>query len=90
MGRWVPVYSSRNEDRLPDYHRMDLSLTYRTARRVAGKRWSTEWNLSLYNAYSRHNVWSVAYSYSQAEDKPRAAVIYLFPILPSISYSVLF
>ena len=61
--RWVPVYSSRNEDRLPDYHRMDLSLTYRTKRRVANKRWSTEWNLSLYNAYSRHNAWSVAFTF---------------------------
>ena len=57
--RWVPVYSSRNEDRLPDYHRMDLSVTYRTKRRMAEKRWSAEWNLSLYNAYSRHNAWSI-------------------------------
>ena len=81
-GSFAPVYAGRNEGRLPDYHRLDLSLSLKTER--------GEWDFSLYNAYSRHNVWSVAYSYSQAEDKPRAAIIYLFPILPSISYSVLF
>ena len=79
-GSYAPVFGARNEGRLPDYHRLDLSLTLKA--RVG------EWNFSLYNAYSRHNVWSVAYSYSQAGDQPRAARIYLFPILPSISYSV--
>ena len=90
MGRWVPVYSSRNEDRLPDYHRMDLSLTYRTARRVAGKRWSTEWNLSLYNAYSRHNAWSVAFSYNREEEQAQALKVYLFTIIPSLSCNIQF
>jgi len=88
--RWVPVYSSRNEDRLPDYHRMDLSLTYRTKRRVANKRWSTEWNLSLYNAYSRHNAWSVAFTYGRLEDEPQAAKVYLFTIIPSLSCNIQF
>ena len=90
MGRWVPVYSSRNEDRLPDYHRMDLSLTYRTGRRVAGKRWSTEWNLSLYNAYSRHNAWSIAFNYNKKEDAAESAKVYLFTIIPSLSCNIKF
>ena len=90
MGRWVPVYSSRNEDRLPDYHRMDLSLTYRTKRRVAGKRWSTEWNLSLHNAYSRHNAWSIAFTYSKKDEEPQSAKIYLFTIIPSLSCNIQF
>ena len=90
MGRWVPVYSSRNEDRLPDYHRMDLSLTWRTKRRVAQKRWSTEWNLSLYNAYSRHNAWSIAFTYSKKDEEPQAAKIYLFTIIPSLSCNIQF
>ena len=90
MGRWIPVYSSRNEDRLPDYHRMDLSLTYRTARRAAQKRWSTEWNLSLYNAYSRHNAWSIAFHYNKKEDAAESAKIYLFTIIPSLSCNIQF
>ena len=90
MDRWVPVYSSRNEDRLPDYHRMDLSLTWRTKRRVAQKRWSTEWNLSLYNAYSRHNAWSIAFTYSKKDEEAQAAKIYLFTIIPSLSCNIQF
>lgn len=87
---YAPVFTARNEGRLPAYHRLDLSLTLKTRKRVENRRWSGEWNFSLYNAYSRHNVWSVAYSYSRYEDKPRAAKIYLFPILPSVSYNIQF
>ena len=90
MGRWVPVYSSRNEDRLPDYHRMDVSLTYRTKRRVAGKRWSAEWNLSVYNAYSRHNAWSIAFTYSKKDEEAQSAKIYLFTAIPSLSCNIQF
>jgi len=90
MGRWIPVYSSRNEDRLPDYHRMDLSLTYRTKRRAAEKRWSAEWNLSLYNAYSRHNAWSVAFTYNRKEDTAEAGKVYLFTVIPSLSCNIKF
>ena len=81
-GSFAPIFAGRNEGRLPDYHRLDLSLTWKTK---AGA-----WDFSLYNAYSRHNVWYIAYSYSQADDKPRAAKVYLFPILPSVSYSFRF
>ena len=90
MGRWIPVYSSRNEDRLPDYHRMDLSATYRTKRRAEGKRWGAEWNLSLYNAYSRHNAWSIAFNYSRKDEEAQAAKVYLFTIIPSLSCNIQF
>ena len=90
MDRWIPVYSSRNEDRLPDYHRMDVSLTYRSKRRVAGKRWSTEWNLSVYNAYSRHNAWSIAFTYSKKDEEAQSAKIYLFTAIPSLSCNIQF
>ena len=87
---YAPVFTARNEGRLPAYHRLDLSISLKTRERVENRRWSGEWNFSLYNAYSRHNVWSVAYSYNRYEDKPRAAKIYLFPILPSVSYNIQF
>lgn len=89
-GSYAPIFTSRNEDRFPDYHRLDLSLTLRTKSRVEKERWSGEWNFSLFNTYSRHNVWSLTYSYSQFEDKPKAVKLYLFPILPSVSYNILF
>ncbi len=89
-GKWVPMYSGRNEDSLPDYHRMDLSVTYRTKGRVQGKRFSGEWNLSLYNAYSRHNAWSIAFNYNRKENSAEALKVYLFTIIPSIAYNITF
>ena len=89
-GTWVPVYSGRNEDSLPDYHRMDLSLTWRTKGRVREKRFSGEWNLSLYNAYSRHNAWSIAFNYDREESSAQALKVYLFTIIPSVSYNIQF
>ena len=90
QGKWIPLYSARNEDSLPDYHRMDLSLTYRTKGRAQGKRFSGEWNLSLYNAYSRHNAWSIAFNYNLKEDSAETLKVYLFTIIPSISYNITF
>ena len=87
---WKPVYSARNEDRLPDYHRMDLSLTYKTKGRLKGKRWSGEWNLSVYNAYARHNAWSIAFNYNREEEKAEALKVYLFTAIPSLSYNLKF
>lgn len=89
-GSYAPIFTSRNEKRLPDYHRMDLSLSCKTRGRLENKRWSGEWTFSVYNAYSRHNVWSMVYSYSQHDDKPRAVKMYLFPILPSFAYNIIF
>ena len=90
LGKWTPIYSGRNEDSLPDYHRMDLSLTYRTKGRVQEKRFSGEWNLSLYNAYSRHNAWSIAFNYDRKENEAQALKVYLFTIIPSLSYNIKF
>ena len=87
---YVPIYSSRNEDSMPDYHRMDLSLTARTRRRAGGKPWSSEWNLSLYNAYSRHNAWSLAFGYNSQTHEAEVLKVYLFTIIPSISYNINF
>ena len=89
-GSYASIYSSRNEDSLPDYHRMDLSLTMKSRRRAEGKPWGSEWNFSFYNVYSRHNAWSLAFLYSQTEDRPMAMKVYLFTIIPSISYNVYF
>lgn len=87
---YVPIYSSRNEDQMPDYHRADLSLTLRSKRRVAGLRWSSEWNFSVYNLYGRHNAWTVSYGYNKREDRMDARLVYLFSVVPSVSYNLKF
>ena len=89
-GSYTSIYAHRNEDSMPNYHRMDLSLTLKSRRRAEGKPWGSEWNFSFYNVYSRHNAWSVAFLYSRKEDRPMAMKVYLFTIIPSVSYNVYF
>jgi len=90
MNNILPVYTGRNEYRLPAYHRMDLSFTLR-GKEKPGKRWRGEWNLSLYNAYARKNAWTI--NFVQDEDQPDvtyAEKTYLFSIVPAITYNFIF
>lgn len=89
-GSYTSIYSARNEDSMPDYHRMDLSLTVKSKRRAEGRPWGSEWNFSFYNVYARHNAWSVAFEYSKREERPLAMKVYLFTIIPSVSFNVYF
>lgn len=89
-GRYVPVYSERNGYRMPDYHRMDFSLTYK-GKESESKKFHSEWNLSIYNAYARKNAWVI--NFVQDEKYPSrtyAEKTYLFGIVPSITYNFYF
>jgi hypothetical protein len=88
-GEYFPVYSGRNEYRRPDYHRMDLSFTY-VPRPDTGKRRHGEWNVSLYNAYGKKNPWMITYDQNEDTGRPYAEMIYLFGVVPSITYNFKF
>jgi hypothetical protein len=90
MGNILPVYTGRNEYRLPDYHRMDLSVTLHDKKKQ-GRKWYSEWNLSIYNVYARKNVWTL--NFIQDETDPNltyAEMTYLFSIVPAITYNFRF
>ena len=90
MGNILPLYTGRNEYRLPDYHRLDLSISFK-GKEKAGKRWRGEWNISVYNAYARKNVWTL--NFVQDETQPEvtyAEMTYLFSIVPAITYNFRF
>lgn len=89
-GTYIPVYDGRNTSRMPDYHRMDLSVTL-AGKKKPGKRWHGEWNFSLYNAYGRKNPWYI--NIQQDRDNPSetyAEMVYLFSFVPSITYNFTF
>lgn len=87
-GTRLPMYSERNRDHFPDYHRLDLSLTLQSGRVPAGKRWHGEWNFSVYNVYARHNAWALDFQYDDESEQIKASKIYLFTAIPSISYTL--
>jgi len=80
-GRLVPYYTSKNAYRLPDYNRLDLSITWTINKH-------SNLNFSVYNAYNRQNTYSI--TFRQNPDNPnqtQAVRTTIFPILPSITYN---
>ncbi|MDR1406919.1 MAG: TonB-dependent receptor [Tannerella sp.] len=88
-GEYFPIYSGRNEYRRPDYHRLDLSFTFSPDKNSA-KRWKSEWNVSLFNAYNKKNPWIISYLQDADHGLPYAEMMYLFGIVPSITYNFKF
>lgn len=79
---------SRNESRYPSYHRLDVSLTWKT-RAKQWKKWEGEFNLSVYNAYAHKNTWAVTFELDE-DGKLITNKMYLFSAVPSISYNFKF
>lgn len=86
----VPVYTARNEYRMPDYHRLDVSFIIKRKQRENMK-WDWEWNFSIYNLYGRKNAWSIGFV--EEEDNPGvtyAEKTYLFGMVPSVTFNFKF
>jgi outer membrane receptor protein involved in Fe transport len=75
-----------NRGRLPDYHRLDLRLT--TYARWFGWKWS--WYLDIINVYNRQNVIGVFYRVNRETLELIERRSTMFPILPTIGFSVTF
>ncbi len=90
MGTIIPLYTTRNSYRYPDYHRLDFAISYRP-RAKSGRKWQGEWNLSVYNAYNRKNAWAINFVQDRANpNQTYAEMTYLFSILPAITYNFKF
>ncbi|MCA1744178.1 MAG: hypothetical protein LC643_00405, partial [Bacteroidales bacterium] len=91
QGGIVPLYSARNAEKMPDYHRMDLSLTLREKHKP-GKKWQGEWNFSIYNLYGRKNAWAINFVGDDDLDAyyKEAEKTYLFSVVPSVTYNIKF
>jgi hypothetical protein len=78
-------YSDRNEYRLPDYHRLDLTMTLEDKVK-RNSRYRGEWNFSIYNLYGRKNAYAI---YFDKDGRARKISI-LGAIFPSLSYNFKF
>ncbi|MFW5707747.1 MAG: carboxypeptidase-like regulatory domain-containing protein [Bacteroidota bacterium] len=96
-GSTVPVYDRLNNDRLPDYHRLDLSLSWIIGR--PHHRYQHNLTLGLYNLYNRINP--IAINFNKVETQNGNFVVpadyfgtheimstqkYLGGIMPSLTY----
>lgn len=92
----VPVFTERNAERLPAYHRLDISATL-TPRKNKNRKWQGEWVFGLYNLYNRANAASITFRNdgneivnNQQSITNEAVQTSIFGIVPGITYNFKF
>jgi hypothetical protein len=85
-GIQITGYSRRNEYRLPDYFRSDLSLTIE-GNLKKDKFAHGSWNISLYNVTGRNNPYSVYFKNNEGKVKGYRLSIF-GTMIPSITYNL--
>ncbi|MBR2958150.1 MAG: TonB-dependent receptor, partial [Bacteroidales bacterium] len=84
----IDFVESRNNFRLPAYHRMDVSVNFHKKKKHGVR----TWNISVYNLYNRQNPFIIYPKTSERYDghgtqySTSLMQRSLFPILPSVSY----
>lgn len=79
---------SRNNFRMPAYHRMDVSVNFHKQKKHGVRTWS----VSVYNLYNRQNPFIIYqsdnyhYNYDGVHYGSALVQLSIFPILPSLSY----
>ena len=89
LGLTVPIYGGRNQSRLTDYHRLDLSVTL-TPRKNKDRKWQSEWVFGFYNIYNRRNAASYSFEENRETGQNEAIRTSIFGIVPAISYNFKF
>ncbi|ETN94066.1 TonB-dependent receptor [Zhouia amylolytica] len=88
-GLSIANYGLRNKNRLPSYHRVDISATYIPNRKPA-KRWKGEWVFGIYNIYNRKNAASITFGQNRKNGANEATRTAIFGIVPSVTYNFKF
>jgi len=88
QGNTLYYYADRNSNRIPDYHRLDLSVNY-DFKKNERRRTKQSLNFSIYNLYARRNAYSV--TFRQNEDNPNVSEAVRMSIIgsmiPAITYN---
>jgi len=87
-GKTIMLYSERNADRMPSYHRMDIGATWIVKKT---RTFESSWTFSLYNAYAQENAYSITFRNTEKDaTKTEAIQTTLFKLVPSFSYNFKF
>ena len=76
--------SDKNSLRLPDYHKLDLSVSYNWSGTVADKILS----LSIFNVYNHKNIWYKKYDIQ--EDEISVTNVNYLGFTPNVSFTIKF
>jgi hypothetical protein len=87
-GNTLAYFNDRNGFRIPNYHRLDFSITYKSPSRR--KLWGGDWVFSIYNVYGRKNAFSVFFK-DELGSPPQPYKMSILGIpFPSLSYNFKF
>ena len=89
-GLVVPFYGLRNEERLPDYHRLDIAATLTPKKKNPDTSWKSEWVFSIYNIYNRMNAASINFRENSDTGVNEAIKTSIFGIVPSVTFNFSF
>ncbi|GGD31357.1 TonB-dependent receptor [Flavobacterium orientale] len=89
LGITVPNFTSRNDSRLPTYHRLDVSATL-TPSKNKNRKWQGEWVFGFYNIYNRQNAASITFRQNDETARNEAIRLSIFGIVPSATYNFKF
>lgn len=94
-GNFIPHFKERNNARLPNYHRLDLSVKYdgrKFKKDGSPKKNESFWIFTIYNVYARQNAYS--YFYRESATNPGLAEIVQYSIfgtiIPAVTYNFKF
>jgi hypothetical protein len=84
----IPYYTGRNGYRMPDYHRLDIGVTWQ---RKKFKKFESNWNFSIYNVYARENAYAINFQPDPKDPtKMQAVQLSLFRFVPAVTYNFRF
>lgn len=87
-GNNLAYFKDRNQQRLPDFHRLDFSVNFKL--NGQGKFFEGDWTFSVLNVYGRKNPFSIFFD-DAPQQPPQAFRLALLGIpLPSLSYAISF
>ena len=89
QGLTIPYFGLRNEERLPDYHRIDVSATL-TPKKNSNRKVQGEWIFSIYNLYNRRNAASINFRRNQDTGVNEAIRTSIFGVVPAVTYNFKF
>jgi len=93
-GNQIPLFGYRNQNRLPDYHRLDISLKwYGKTHKSDGspKKYQDYWTLVVYNVYARKNVYSYLFEKNSETGVTTIVPYSIFrTAIPGITYNFKF
>jgi hypothetical protein len=85
----INQYDKINDYRMPAYHRLDIAFTF-TPKPQSTKRFKSNWVFSLYNVYNRYNPYFIYMDADEDEQTIQGKQVFLFPILPGITWNFKF